>query len=97
MANTHDKGDLVRCVGVFTDANGDPVDPAVLIFKFKTPGGTITTYTFGVDAQLVKDSTGTYHTDVDANAAGTWEYRYEGTGTGQAAGEAHFFIKAPAL
>lgn len=55
-------------------------DPTAIIFKFKKPNGTITTYTHGTDAQLVKDSTGIYHVDLTLDAEGEWAYRWEGTG-----------------
>lgn len=93
MANVYDKGDLVRCSASFTTSAGAAVDPTVITFKFKTPGGTTTTYTYGVDAELVKDSVGNYHVDVSATASGTWFYRFEGTGDAQAADEASILIE----
>jgi hypothetical protein len=40
----------------------------------------------------VKDSVGNYHVDVDANAVGRWYYRFQGTGTNQAAEEGLFTV-----
>lgn len=91
MAN-YDKGDLVRITGTFTDSAGDATDPAAVYFKFTTPAGATTSYQYGVDAEIVKSSTGIYYVDVDANASGTWYYRYYSTGTGQAAEEGAFTI-----
>jgi hypothetical protein len=95
----YDKGDLVRCRATFRDPedNDAYVDPAVVKFKFKTPAGATTTYTYGTDVQLVKDSTGKYHVDVDANAAGQWSYRFEATGALQAAQEGVFTVNAGAF
>ena len=90
--NTYDVGGLIRCSAIFTNIAGAAVDPAVVKFKFRTPAGTITTYTYGTDAALVKDSTGNYHVDVNATGEGMWFYRFESTGTGQAAEEHNFFI-----
>lgn len=92
LPNSYDQKDLIRCSATFTDSGGTAVDPTTVIFKFKTPAAAITTYTYGVDSELVKDDTGLYHVDVDANASGTWYYRFESTGTGQAADEAQFEI-----
>jgi len=88
----YEKGDLVRCSAAFTDADGNYLDPTAVLFRFKKPDGTTTTYTYGADAELVKDAVGRYHVDVDADAEGVWAYRFESTGTGQAAGEEAFTV-----
>ena len=92
--NTHDVGDLVRCSGAFTTSAGAATDPAAVFFKYKDPSGNIATLQYTVDAELVKDSTGNYHVDVDADESGTWYYRFYGTGSGQSAGEAKFKVQA---
>lgn len=89
----YDYGDLVRVSGHFTDANGDDVDPTVVMLTFVEPGVAAVTYTFGVDADLVRDSAGHYHVDLDADTAGRWRYRWFSTGTGQAAGETFFDVR----
>ena len=90
--NTYDIGDLVRCVGTFA-SGGTNVDPAAVMFKVKSPGGVVTTYTYGQDAALVRDATGVYHVDVSASEAGVYFYRFWSTGTGQAAAEGRFAVK----
>lgn len=95
--NVYDVGDLVRVTGAFTNSAGTALDPAVVKFKFTNPAGVTTTYTFGTDAQLVKDSTGNYHVDLDASVKGTFRYRWFSTGNGQAAGEHKFFVKTSAF
>jgi hypothetical protein len=92
MSSVYYKGAVVRCSGSFTQ-NGVAVDPATVKFKFTTPGGATTTYTYGADGALVKDSTGHYHVDVSASEFDRWIYRWESTGTAQAAQEAEFFVK----
>jgi hypothetical protein len=93
IMNTYDVGDLVRCSGAFTNASGVAQDPSVVRFQVRTPGGAITSYTYGTDAALVReDSTGNYHVDVSASEVGTWYYRWYSTGTGQAAGEEGFIV-----
>jgi hypothetical protein len=93
VPNQYDVGDLIRCTGIFTDLDGDALDPTVVIFKFKDPSDNETTYTYGVDAELVKSTIGNYYVDVDADEAGDFWYRFHSTGTGQAAGEERFRIR----
>jgi len=93
--NHYAVGALVRCSGPFTDAAGAAIDPTVVRFKFKRPDtGAVTTYVYGTDGALVKDSAGHYHVDVSAAVPGEWIYRWESTGTGQAASESSFFADA---
>lgn len=74
--------DEVRVTGVFKDDAGAEADPSTVKFKFRPPGSaTVTTYVYGTDVQLVKDSTGNYHVDIDANVPGTWKWRWISTGS----------------
>lgn len=95
--NTYDIGDNVRCSAAFTDANSTAFDPDVVRFKLKPQGQSITTYVYGTDSELVKDSTGNYHVDVDVTSLpGTWYYRFEGessAGVGQGADEVWFQVE----
>lgn len=90
--NRYDVGDLIRCTGTFTDADGNVQDPTTVIFKMREPDGTITTYTYNVDDEAVRSSEGVYYVDVSATSHGVWSYRWAGTGTGQAAGETQFRV-----
>jgi len=83
----------VRCTGTFA-AGCTNVNPDAIMFKVKTPAGVVTTYTYGTDAALVRDSTGVYHVDVSVAEAGEYVYRFWSTGTGQAASEGQFVVKA---
>ena len=83
---------LVKCRGTFTDEDGVALDPDVVLFQFRTPPGVYTAYTYGVDAELVKEDTGIYYVAVDADTVGAWHYRFYSTGVGQAAGEDRFDI-----
>ena len=51
------------------------------------PSGTVTVYTFGVDAELVKASTGVFYVDWTFLLAGDHYWRMEGTGAVTAAAE----------
>ena len=93
MAATYDVGDLVRVTGTFTNAAGAAVDPTVVTFTFRTPAGVATTYTYGVDAQLVKSATGVYYVDINVTAPQYWYCRFVSTGSGQAAGPHVFWVR----
>lgn len=94
----YDVKDLVRVTALFKNAAGSLIDPTgTITFKFQDPSGNETPYTCvggtsGV--QIVRDSAGTYHLDIDIDEAGTWYYRAEATGTGQAADEQMFIADA---
>lgn len=76
------KGALATITG--TVSGTAVLDPDAVYFQVKPPGGTVTTYEYGVDGELSNPSTGVYSIDVDLDTAGTWYYRFYSTGTGQA-------------
>lgn len=86
-------GALVRLTITFETAAGAAVDPAVVKAQVRDPQLQITTYTYGVDAELTKTATGVYVVDVDANQAGTWFVRGFSTGSGQGAEETGFIVQ----
>ena len=89
--NLHDIGDKVRMAAAFT-SGGVAFDPTAVVFKLKLPSGTIVTYTYGTDAELVKDSTGNYHVDYKVTIKGAYHYYFDGTGAIEAAEEDSFFV-----
>lgn len=93
MPNAYDQKKVIRCTGTW-ERGGEGVDPTTVIFKYKNPAGTITTLTYGVDAEVVKSATGVYYVDVDGDTSGTWFYRFESTGTGKSGEEDSFVIRA---
>lgn len=97
VANTYDIGDVVRCRAIFTDSDSVAVDPAAVVFKFKAPGSAIVTYTYGVDGQILKTSTGNYYVDLTIATAGTYRYRFAATGSGASAGEKTFLVSESAF
>lgn len=92
VVSTHDNGDLVRCRATFANGEGALIDPATVTFKAIKPDRSTITLVYGTDAALVKESTGVYYTDLNANQTGVWYYRFESTGTGQAAEEFRFKV-----
>lgn len=89
-------GGLVR-VSVTFVASGLPADPTTVVLKYKNPAGTVTTWTYGVDNQVVKDGVGNYRADINASAGGTWYFRWEGTGASQGAAQDSFVVTASNL
>ena len=68
----------------FTGPGGVVLDPTAVTLTVTDPTGTKTIYSGG---QVTRDATGIYHVDVDSTGkAGTWQYEWKSTGTGQAAG-----------
>jgi hypothetical protein len=91
------EGQIVHITAAFTDSAGTAYDPTVVKFKFETPAGVDTTYTYLADIQIVRSSVGHYYIDLDVTAAGFYKYRWYSTGTGKTAEEGAFELKASAL
>lgn len=77
--SVYDKGDVARVSGAFA-VSGAATDPTAVSLKFTKPSGDQTTYVYGTDAQLLKDSTGNYHADLTLDEVGDWHYQWVGTG-----------------
>lgn len=94
--NSYDVGDGIHTTVTFkTTVAGvrTLTDPSTVTFKTRSPAGAVTTLTYGVDAALVKDAVGSYHCDFNATAAGTWYYRWAGTGLAAGASEVQLQVK----
>jgi hypothetical protein len=95
---SYTKGTLVNCRATFTDpVSGSVVDPTTVTFRVKNPSGITTTWTYGPDLELEKESTGHYKAQVNANQQGSWSYRFESTGPYQGAREATFDVEGGAF
>lgn len=90
--NVYQKGDLARVSGIFKDLAGALIDPSTIALKVTKPSGTTTAYTFA-GGTVIKDSTGNYHVDVSVTEGGPWFYKWETTGTGQAAEHGEFMVE----
>lgn len=91
--NLYKKGQKVRCTVTFT-VNDVATDPTTVIFKVRDPGGDVTTYTYGTDAQVVRTGTGVFYCDVIANEIGEWNFRFEGSGACTAVEEQAFDVSS---
>ena len=76
----HDPGDLLRLTTTFANSAGTITDPTGVTFSVRKPDGTVTTYVYPTDAQLVKSTTGVYYVDFTITLAGRHVYRWVGTG-----------------
>ena len=93
LPNSYEQKQQVRCTGTWTTPAGVAMDPTTVIFKFMNPAGTITTYTYGEDSEVIKSGTGIYYVDIDADSSGTWHYRFESSGSGKASEENSFTVR----
>lgn len=87
MANGYVLGNLSQVSVAFTDDANVPADPTTVICIIVEPDGTKTTYTYGTGDEVVRDGVGEYHLDLLIDAAGSWPYRWAGTGAVIAADE----------
>ena len=90
-------GGTAHVSGTFYDHDGNLVDPSNVDFYWYTPtaGSTVITGTYSqVDPELVNPSTGVYYVDLNTTEEGTWHYRWEGSGTWNAAMEGTFVVGA---
>jgi hypothetical protein len=80
MSATFEIGDLPIVVALFTDVEGTPTNPTTVVFKTRTPTGTITTYT-SPDASIVNGEVGewTFTFPAALSIPGTWYVRAAGT------------------
>lgn len=88
----YDVGDNIRSSVTFTDFNGAVADPTTVTFKYATPSGAVTTIVYPA-AGTTRDSLGVFHADVTISAAGSWWFRWNGTGAVVAATEEPVFVQ----
>jgi len=93
----YQKGDPVTLSEAFRDGAGELVDPDTVKFLYTPPSGVTVELVYGTDAEVVKDSTGNYHVDLTPDEAGQWVYRWESTGSGQAAENGEFMVEPSAF
>lgn len=92
MAGYYDVGDRVRMTANFKDDLGADIDPTTVVVSVAAPDGTITSYTYGTDVEVVKDSVGNYSYEQTMTAEGSMQYRWVST-TPDGAGEGSFIVR----
>jgi len=96
MANYYTLGASVRVWCTFQDSSSNNQDPDNVFFRYVDSAGSTTSLTYGgtgANTRVVKNATGVYYWDVDANAQGTFSYKWWSTGVGQAADQDAFHVK----
>ena len=79
MAYKLDYGDYPRFRATWRLASTKAyVDPDSVVFLAACYNGFSVSYTYGVDPELVRDSTGQYHVDMGVGQEGKWYFRFEG-------------------
>lgn len=85
-------GSVIKMSAKF-QASAVDVDPAQVQAHVKTPLGTTLSYTYGSDAELVKDSVGDYTLSYTPTVEGRHSFRFVGVGTYAGAEESYFDIR----
>jgi hypothetical protein len=89
--STINPGDLVT---VKTDppfsSNGTPADPTTVKLVWRRRGSPPTTWVYGTDTEVVRDSAGTFHASIPIDRPGKYYFRWVGTGAVTAAEENSF-------
>lgn len=82
----------VRLSVAYADEDGNAVDPATVKLKTMSPSGLERSYSYSVDANVLKEATGEYVADITPDIAGRWDIRWESTGTGTTTAQEDTFI-----
>jgi len=91
--NSYVRGTLARIAISIKNAAGTDVDPTTgPTVKYRNPAGTVTTKVYPTDTEVVKDSVGDFHIDVDADSEGKWSYYWSGIGTNKGADKGEFIV-----
>jgi len=75
-----DVGDRKRARWTVTNEAGSLADPAEMYFRIRSPAGVETTYEYLVDAELVRESLGTFSSAVTFDDDGSWWLRAKADG-----------------
>lgn len=96
--NAHDRGDVVRITGTFTDITGALGDPGTVSLQYRKPSGLVTTLTYPTN--ITRASLGVFYTDLEigsSDPAGVWNYEWRNTGALQATEPGQFLIRSSRL
>jgi len=85
-ANTFAEQNMLKFTVTFTDeATGALEDPTSVAFGYRVDGGSITTFVYNRDSNIVRLSQGTYAISISStNKPGTWVWEWQSTGIAQA-------------
>ena len=92
------EGDATDLTWSFTDLKtGQPADPSLLVLKVRSPRGGVHVYTYGINAELVRESEGNYSFHLSLDAGGFWQWRIESEGVCQRAMQRGIVVKSAVL
>lgn len=75
-------GNIVQSYAKFKNKSNVLVNPTTVQVKVKQPDLTETTYIYGVDPEVVRESTGIYYINLDTTGkSGTWYVKWNSLGT----------------
>jgi hypothetical protein len=69
--------DTRRIEEFYETVDGEVISPTSIVFKIISPRAAITTYTYGTNAQIVREDAGVYYVDWKFTEAGRWRFRWE--------------------
>lgn len=73
-------GTMVELKAVLTNPAGAAYDPTTVTFKVKNPAGTVSTYVYLTDPEVVKEATGVYSMYQVCESHGPWYWQVRTTG-----------------
>lgn len=96
--NNYTNGTGVQVQAQFTDQSGNPTDPVPTVQLITVdPSGNESTYTYNVDAEIVRTGIGAYYGNLLPTVEGIWTYRWVGSQNINAAGEQQFSVNSLVL
>lgn len=87
----------VRLRLILRDLTNTVADPTQLLFSIKEPDGETTSFTWGIDDEIVQESTGTFYLDWDADQVGLHHYKWQANGAVQLGKSGAFNVKESPL
>jgi len=86
-------GQEVRLNASFTDSNDAFYDPTVLLFKLISPTGTLSTYQYGLNPEVIRDGVGVYYIDISVSQVGSYHWRWEADGANRTSLDGSFIVR----
>jgi len=71
------RGRTVRISAAVVNEAGAATDPSICVLHLRSPDGTETSYTYGTDPEVQRDSLGHFSADFVLEDAGRYEYLWQ--------------------
>ena len=97
--NAYDEGQVVTLAMSFVDRDGAPFSPTSILVQLRDPVSHVVTEYDESDLQVIEDSEGEWHIDVDTRhfSEGVWAYKVYAEGDSASAREWAFIVKVSEL